>query len=588
MREKGMSQLDYLWVNFGNYSVQDQVSSIPQDNVLLSEKAITQLIQGATEGGISSLTYREHPSKEDTMQLIGSSINGTELTIVEMPKEIHVSGFTHRKVTQVDIDNGCQFPIDSPVISLTLTNGIEYLLSLNELGLNLQGNSTNTVVTEINNGIISANLKINTAQNTLNGVELLSNSAGIYGRLLLNTEETGINLTLEEGKLTAKLPLKNTEYNLNFQQLTLSEYQLLQSKSPSTVYIISDKPYIYIGTQRYGIDMQPGEVPIVSLVYDADHMLLSYKKSDGSDIQQIHLGPATSTVPGMISTDTYNDIVKLKEALDDIVSIKDYVTTEVNKAGFSLELGESSNGYKPLNLKDNTGKTISTVNIDVENFVEFGTSKVADLQDVVDSENKVIEGHYILILTLTSGEKIYIDLNELVDSYTALNTHSINLDISDQNVISANLNINSSDKILTITNNGLTAQLQVVRDVGKVIFYGKSRTEPDKIGEITLGDAVKKFTFITSADENTQVQYPPRQIDGKDYSQTTNPVVIGSSYFIIVFGEDTGDVSTSYEYCDYINVDTILNTIKLSPNDGNLLSKDNNGLLYASLKWIKL
>ena len=314
-------------------------------------------------------------------------------------------------------------------------------------------------------------------------------------------------------------------------------------------------------------------------------MTLSYKKSDGSDTQQIVLGPVTTDTSGMMTPDIYNDITKLKTALDDIVNIKDYIATEVNKAGFSLELGEASNGYKPLNLKDNTGRTISTVNIDIENFVEFGTSKIADSQDVTDSGNTVTEGHYILILTLTSGEKVYIDLNELVDSYSTINTHSINLNISDQNVISADLNVDSLDKMLTVTNSGLTSQLQIVRDSGKVVFYGKSRTDTDKIGEINISDTVKGFTLIASADGTTQVEYPPRQIDGKDYSDTTNPVVIGSSYFIVIFGEDS---ASSEEYCDYINIDKILNTIKISPEEGNILSKDNNDLLYASLKWAKL
>nr|DAJ81366.1 MAG TPA: hypothetical protein [Caudoviricetes sp.] len=33
------------------------------------------------------------------MQLIGTSINGSILSIVEMPKEVHVEQFSHRKVT---------------------------------------------------------------------------------------------------------------------------------------------------------------------------------------------------------------------------------------------------------------------------------------------------------------------------------------------------------------------------------------------------------------------------------------------------------------------------------------------------------
>ena len=89
-RPHGMSQLDYLWVNFGGYKVSNEASSIPQEDVILTEQALTGLIQKSTSGGITALTFREHPTKTDTMELIGTSINGSVLTVVEMPKEVHV------------------------------------------------------------------------------------------------------------------------------------------------------------------------------------------------------------------------------------------------------------------------------------------------------------------------------------------------------------------------------------------------------------------------------------------------------------------------------------------------------------------
>jgi len=160
--------------------------------------------------------------------------------------------------------------------------------------------------------------------------------------------------------------------------MTLSQYQALETKDPSTLYFITDKPYIYLGGTRYGVDMNPGEVPIVSLVYDADHMLLSYKKADGSDIQQIHMGPADENTPGMMSTETYIELYELKKALDGIVNVKEYIAEEVSKAAFSIEFGDESNGTKPLNLKNGKGDIISSVNIDVESYLEFGVSKIAD------------------------------------------------------------------------------------------------------------------------------------------------------------------------------------------------------------------
>ena len=586
-RPHGMSQLDYLWVNFGGYKVSNEASSIPQEDVILTEQALTDLIQKSTSGGITALTFREHPTKTDTMELIGTSINGSVLTVVEMPKEVHVQSFSHRTVTQTDIDNGVPYPINSEVLSIVLTNGTEYLVSLEELNLVTRGGDTDTISTNVTNGVVNSHLKIDAGNNSISVVEIKSNSNGIYSNLKISQKSTGLELTKEEDGLSGRIPLGTTGYSIKFDQMTLSQYQALETKDPSTLYFITDKPYIYLGGTRYGVDMSPGEVPIVSLVYDADHMLLSYKKADGSDIQQIHMGPADENTPGMMSTETYIELQELKKALDGIVNVKEYIAEEVSKAAFSIEFGDESNGTKPLNLKNGKGDIISSVNIDVESYLEFGVSKIADAQDVEDSDGAVQEGHQILVLTLTSGNKIYIDLNQLVDVYTGLNTKSITLSVSN-NQISADLNISKDDQILYIYDDGVRAHFQIVRQPGKILFYGKTQTDTDKLAEIQLADTVITTAFIEKATEETYTKYPPRYIDSKPYDQLTNPIVLGTPYFIIVFGSDTGDSSTSYQYNDYISINPILNTLVLSPNEGNIITRDENGYLYGSINWIEV
>lgn len=586
-RPHGMSQLDYLWVNFGGYKVSNEASSIPQEDVILTEQALTDLIQKSTSGGITALTFREHPTKTDTMELIGTSINGSVLTVVEMPKEVHVQSFSHRTVTQTDIDNGVPYPINSEVLSIVLTNGTEYLVSLEELNLVIRGGDTDTISTNVTNGVVNSHLKIDAGSNSISVVQIKSNSNGIYSNLKISQKSTGLELTKEEDGLSGSIPLGTTGYSIKFDQMTLSQYQALETKDPSTLYFITDKPYIYLGGTRYGVDMNPGEVPIVSLVYDADHMLLSYKKADGSDIQQIHMGPADENTPGMMSTETYIELQELKKALDGIVNVKEYIAEEVSKAAFSIEFGDESNGTKPLNLKNGKGDIISSVNIDVESYLEFGVSKIADAQDVEDSGGTVQEGHQILVLTLTSGNKIYVDLNQLVDVYTGLNTKSITLSVSN-NQISADLNISKDDQILYIYDDGVRAHFQIVRQPGKILFYGKTQTDADKLAEIQLADTVITTAFIEKATEETYTKYPPRYIDSKPYDQLTNPIVLGTPYFIIVFGSDTGDSSTSYQYNDYISINPILNTLVLSPNEGNIITRDENGYLYGSINWIEV
>jgi hypothetical protein len=72
-------------------------------------------------------------------------------------------------------------------------------------------------------------------------------------------------------------------------------------KDPGTLYFISDVPYIFLGSRRYGVNMEPGDAPIVSLVYDPETMTLAYKRSDESDIRLISLGPASDISNGMMS-----------------------------------------------------------------------------------------------------------------------------------------------------------------------------------------------------------------------------------------------------------------------------------------------
>lgn len=106
-RPQGMSQLDYLWLNFGGYQIGTSPSSIPQQNVVLNELAVTSLIKKATNGGILSLEYKDHPTDDTLVQLIGKGIDGQIVTFVDMPREVQVQSFVGRTVSQVDIDNGC-------------------------------------------------------------------------------------------------------------------------------------------------------------------------------------------------------------------------------------------------------------------------------------------------------------------------------------------------------------------------------------------------------------------------------------------------------------------------------------------------
>lgn len=589
-RPQGMSQLDYLWLNFGGRRIENEASTTPQEDVLLTEKALTELIQKSTKGGITSLLFDDDPLDSTMTRLTGQTLDGSIITVVKMPKEVHVVSFVGRKATQADVDNGFKFPVGSKVLAITLSNGEELLVSLDELNLVISGGETDTIINEVGStGVVSSNLKLDKGNNTLSVVKLKTSNTGLYATLDLSQKSSGIVLSKEQDGLFAQIPLGTTGYNIKFQNLTLSEYLNIPIKDPGTLYFISDVPYIFLGSRRYGVNMEPGDAPIVSLVYDPETMTLAYKRSDESDIRLISLGPASDIANGMMSKEQYIELRTLKTALDGIVNVKDYVGTQVSKAAIKLEWGETVGTTRKLLLKNALNDILSTVDVDTENYLSFATNKVAEAEDVQAAAAQgvtITEGQQILILTLTSGDKVYVSLQDLVDVYTGKNTKSINVSISKSNEISADLNISSEDKMLYVYKDGLGSNLKIVRKPGKVVIYGKTQTEEDKLGEFIVGDPLTQSIFVKSFTADTYKSYPPRRVDGKEYDQLTNPLIVGEPYLIMSFSLDTGDPSTSFVYNDYLSLQPMINSFTLSPEKGNMLERDENGYLYCSLKWI--
>lgn len=153
------------------------------------------------------------------------------------------------------------------------------------------------------------------------------------------------------------------------------------------------------------------------------------------------------------------------------------------------------------------------------------------------------------------------------------------------NIIQATLKLSPEDKMIHISPEGISANLQVVRAPGRVTFYGKSQTDDNKIAEIVVPDPLIDYVFIKSASADTYVTYPPRYIDSKPFDEVNNKLEFGHPYFVLVFGEETGDSLSNYKFCDFVSLYPILNSIALSPEEDNLLKKDENGLLYATNTW---
>lgn len=570
-RPQGMSQLDYLWLNYGGYQIGSTPSSVPQKNIILDELAVTSLIKNATNGGIMSLSYKEHPTDSRLVQLIGRSVTGDLVTFVDMPKEVHVQSFVGREVNSLDIANGCKYPLKTKVLSIVLSDGKEYLVDLNSLGLVLQGAETKTSISEIIDGKVYNHVKLDKI--SLSVVELKETSYGLQAQLNISPDKTGVQLIKTDNGLQAKIPFGNTGKSIKFERMSLNTYMALTYKEDDTVYFITDKPYIFIGEQRYGMEGLTGET-ISNLEYNEDSMTLYYTVA-GGNTKSITFGPADSDTNGMLSKADYATLQNLKSALDGIISVKDYVNLRVQELGATISYGtELVNGKRPLYLKNQQGDILSTTWLKEEVYLASSSNKAATKEDVLEASKAGVtleEGEKIIILSLTNGDKHYLKLQDIIvtQSFTDSNTITFN----NGSTISANLAL-ATNKILYITEQGLSANISVVRDGNFVKLYGYDNNQV--IGKFMVPTKELQSTlFIPNITQSDIDKYPPTIVNWKT-DQTIN---LGEDYYLL-FYKDYNNNDQIY----YISIPKA--QVGVSNIEGNLLKTDKNGDLYVIFEWI--
>lgn len=238
-RVPGQSQLDYLWVNFGEYSV----SSTGEEGSIPTIELVTKLLEAVKSDALNSL-------KIINQRLVGYSITGAQLFSIDIsglgsssPSSVGISKFGKRFVTQSDVDGGCQFPVDSPVYYIELSNGNQLIAPIDSY----TGSETSSIVVNIKDNSIYATAKLNN-ENTI--VTLDNTNKGIRADIKLS-DNSPIKLSKEQEGLKAQI-LLNTSKVLNFSLKTESEYRDLIVKDPTTVYFIQGQNYFYFGEHLIG------------------------------------------------------------------------------------------------------------------------------------------------------------------------------------------------------------------------------------------------------------------------------------------------------------------------------------------------
>lgn len=208
------SRLDQLWKQFKGMVVQTVPSSVPSDNVLLSESAIRKLIF-QTSSGILQFEYREHPTNSDLMQLRGLGSEGYVITTVDIDKGI--IDIIQRTITQEDIDNGVEAEIDSPALELVYVGKTKVIPLPGSMDVELVDTKLNELRQEIQEQIDSLGGGIKSI--TMEGDSIVfvykteegEATSTIDLSKYIDVYQAGDNIIIENNVISAKVPAKISE-----------------------------------------------------------------------------------------------------------------------------------------------------------------------------------------------------------------------------------------------------------------------------------------------------------------------------------------------------------------------------------------
>lgn len=237
-RIPGQSQLDYLWTNYGGYSV----SSVLEENSIPTTELLQKLVDNLKQESLNSI-------KVVGDRLVGTNSDGEILFTIDID-DITTTGksltnFGKRYITNVDVENGCELPEESPVYFIRFSDNTELIAPIDQYC----GIETNSVIVTIDSNQIYANVKINNQDSI---VTLNETAQGLQADLKVSSDEDSIQLTKELEGLKAKILLDNAGRVLKFKLMSLDEYQNLPIKDTTTVYFLRNKKYFYFGEYLIG------------------------------------------------------------------------------------------------------------------------------------------------------------------------------------------------------------------------------------------------------------------------------------------------------------------------------------------------
>lgn len=147
-------------------------------------------------------------------------------------------------------------------------------------------------------------------------------------------------------------------------------------------------------------------------------------------------------------------------------AVVDYITTFTNGVAKSMTYTVKSGDANKMELKliAVDGSTLSTVELDKENFISNFIKREATSEDHA-ADDSIAVGDPILVVTTVNGTTFRVNLKSLVDIYKGQSTNSINTTVSGYTV-KADLKLdsttqNNSPVKLNVGSNGLSADVSI-------------------------------------------------------------------------------------------------------------------------------
>lgn len=241
---------------------------------------------------------------------------------------------------------------------------------------------------------------------------------------------------------------------------TAAAYASLESKNAEKLYFLNDTGEIYFGSTKYG-----GAVKLVTEVPATGETNTLYVVNNGTDGVYAWNGTAiVNIVKGVattISEDSTDDKVTTAKA------VFDYVKSVVGS-------GTAGLAKKPTYEAENRVITIPVVGED-DVVINLGKDLVVTNGVLVDGDGEDA-GKKFIQLTLTSGDVIKINVNDLVDIYTGGATSTASVTVADDNTITVAVKVSTTDgNRLTIDENGLFVAKQ---DADEEVLSGTEKLIP--------------------------------------------------------------------------------------------------------------